>query len=1131
MSAEPAEGIVEEIRFGAVLYGGVSLCIYINGVTQELLRLVQATGPQAADFSGTRGIYRKLAMLSSGESAKGAAARWEEVGKKLRNGALKRKFIVDALSGTSAGGINAVFLAKALVKGQSLDGTKDFWIDEGGIEKLINDSESFQGLGLTPKGAPASLLNSQRMYAKLLEALNQMEGTASPDKASLAEEIDLFITTTDLAGRKVSIPLADQVVSEKDYHQAFHFSHNPASPGKAGVGEFDAARNPFLAFAARCTSAFPVAFEPMRGIDAQEQLVAQKDTESAKRLENPEWERFLRENVVYGKDEGDPEEKNPGHGAKAEASGFRKRSFGDGGILDNKPFSYILDALGNRTAGPLVERKLIYIDPSPENPDDGSASGKPDALAYGLKALIGLPGYETIRADVRNIINRNRLIDKVNSITRGIVSDLKLLAAATGETGPVTDDSKTAAGGSGSRSLALRWEEKGLDDLIPTHGMAYGGYHRLKITALTEDWSLLIAKNLDWQNHPWRLHVLREVFRSWRNEHYRPMRVPGARPASVKSTENLFLYDFDLSYRKRRLAFVLEKADALLRLDPNALAVLDRSNRDSLVDPPAAGQEKDFEDRRRDFRKSIQAIKLGLKAAHAYLLRGEAELFRAGGPGSTPDALAAFKQAFLRIYLAPDSQPTQTGLDPQIEKARQALEKLKTMPEERRMRDLKELFSPDGNGHKLVECLHTVMEKIRDEKLVGIPPKPVGVFPEARTKCEGAFVLPPDAPEAGVWARDALRSFFRNFDYYDMVLFPLTYCTEVGEVSRVAIHRISPQSLSPESGRNGPSRSELAGVAFGHFGAFLDKRWRRNDILWGRLDAVEKLIDILIPQSWDEEARAAILTEARNAVLDEELSASTSQALGNAIVETYMSALPKELDQLPKLGEAVQLASEKRSWLSAGQVRAKVAKEAEGLKVDIEQTLLQKLPGRKGLRNTLLIHRPEEMDRIAFLKILSRGTLVAGKVLDGVARGRSLTNFVTGGLVYLGRLFWGLVELAFPQGLTGSFLRRAVVLGLAFGIFMGLAGTIFSVPATASLGWECVGVFLAVDLVRFGLVSYARSKGKGIKIILVMLAILLLVLAGFFLREFTHFLGTQIDGLFDWLLRWCPFSTHVSKSH
>jgi hypothetical protein len=39
----------QEIRFAVVLYGGVSMAIYINGVVQELLRLVRANGGDITD--------------------------------------------------------------------------------------------------------------------------------------------------------------------------------------------------------------------------------------------------------------------------------------------------------------------------------------------------------------------------------------------------------------------------------------------------------------------------------------------------------------------------------------------------------------------------------------------------------------------------------------------------------------------------------------------------------------------------------------------------------------------------------------------------------------------------------------------------------------------------------------------------------------------------------------------------------------------------------------------------------------------------------------------------------------------------------------------------------------------------
>ena len=48
----PDAEYTKEIRFAIVMYGGVSLAIYINGIAQELLRLVRATSKAAKDKNG-----------------------------------------------------------------------------------------------------------------------------------------------------------------------------------------------------------------------------------------------------------------------------------------------------------------------------------------------------------------------------------------------------------------------------------------------------------------------------------------------------------------------------------------------------------------------------------------------------------------------------------------------------------------------------------------------------------------------------------------------------------------------------------------------------------------------------------------------------------------------------------------------------------------------------------------------------------------------------------------------------------------------------------------------------------------------------------------------------------------------
>src|SRR6266852_9718541 len=73
-----SEAKSREVRLGLVMYGGISLAIYINGVSHEFFRAVRG-----------RGIYRLSKALTDSD------------------------IVVDIISGTSAGGVNGVFLAYA----------------------------------------------------------------------------------------------------------------------------------------------------------------------------------------------------------------------------------------------------------------------------------------------------------------------------------------------------------------------------------------------------------------------------------------------------------------------------------------------------------------------------------------------------------------------------------------------------------------------------------------------------------------------------------------------------------------------------------------------------------------------------------------------------------------------------------------------------------------------------------------------------------------------------------------------------------------------------------------------------------------------------------------------------------
>ena len=105
-------GKVTELRLGLVCYGGVSLAIYMHGVTKEIHRAIRASivaeqGIGSREDALSEGTYRKL--LGALESERGVHTR----------------IVVDAIAGSSAGGINGIFLAKALAHDLSQDKLRD----------------------------------------------------------------------------------------------------------------------------------------------------------------------------------------------------------------------------------------------------------------------------------------------------------------------------------------------------------------------------------------------------------------------------------------------------------------------------------------------------------------------------------------------------------------------------------------------------------------------------------------------------------------------------------------------------------------------------------------------------------------------------------------------------------------------------------------------------------------------------------------------------------------------------------------------------------------------------------------------------------------------------------------------
>lgn len=863
MDQNSPQPVTSEIRFAVVMYGGVSLAIYMNGIAQELLHLVRSTARKGwrtdaesqfrfseEELTGTERVYRQLAeVLTPGQE---------------RNGV---RFIVDILSGTSAGGINGIYLAKALANGQSMDGLTRLWIEEGDLGKLLNDAQSKNGTNLSKPLQPKSLLNSDRMYVKLLQAFTEMddpkakpvnegkvEGVArkldgqAQITPELVEELDLFVTTTDIRGRVVPLRTSDRLVYERRYKYAFHFVYArpdddavPHTTIQTGRNDFALENNPFLSFAARCTSSFPFAFEPMRLEKIEELLPSFGGYPYKAQLEM--WLRFFAPTQKQSEDI---------HAVKG-------RSFGDGGYLDNKPFEYAIEMLAKRSSDLPCERKLLYIEPAPEHPELATSKVRkaerkePNALESSLAALVTLPGYEPIREDLLRVNERNRSIRKVTELIDGVIAGLWHSR--------------------GTRSVESQTHGT-LSEIQAQRGAAYAGYNLLRVFDTTDNLADVAAKALDIERESSYLFAIRCIVRAWRELFYErgesigrgtlSLQVPP--PAQVNdptgTTLNAFLDDFDLSYSIRKFRFVATQIDLLYRLDTRSqqrLAYMGIAP----IESPKAGQD---DGRVRPFLDGLCEIKKPMNDQFQRLRNVARYLHE--DPALQP-ILAKLNQSLLDKVLGVTA--------PQDEQRGPFAPRLQDDDKEY-VEHARQLLSESKDSADLISALNQIAELMRRQIRSAVGD---GDFLSS-FRHSGATGAKKDA-------YDAVLHFYDEFAEYDAALFPVIYGTDVGELDPVDIIRISPEDAVDIVDELGDNVRKLKGISLGHFGAFLDSRWRVNDILWGRLDAAERLIRSLLPNAdGDELVRAA-----HDAILEDFLN----ETLGESGEQVLTSAIARIADQ------------------------------------------------------------------------------------------------------------------------------------------------------------------------------------------------------------------------------------------
>jgi patatin-related protein len=516
-----AAAATKELRLALVLYGGVSLAIYMHGITKELHKLVAAS--RALDVDDARNPF---------PAATTEHVYWETLKGLADEAGVRTQVVVDIVSGTSAGGINGVYLAKALAQNLRQDELRDLWIEKGDIAKLLRGHVPGHGkvqLGLALLAAlrrgnrNEPVLKGDVQSVWYVEALEQMDGhpyvqgvdTLMPE----GHDLELFVTTTDFYGYDREIPLADEVVTDRRHRHVFEFRRTDER------NQFTPKYNYGLAFASRATSSFPGAFPAVSFAD---------------------FERYFHPPISLG--DFDRE-----FCRIYELSGWSATYtyFMDGGVLDNYPFDHAIDAIRRRRADGEVERRLLYVQPDPSAPTPLQGQQKaPGWIRTFWGGLSAIPSHEPIFEQLLRIMERN---ERVAAIREIIESNFAWVRGRVEE--PLHGRSLVDALPGADDALLLELRNAATAAANADLGHGYATYVRLKIRAVVDDFAGLVNAVLDYPDDSDHAFFVRAVVSEWAGDGGLFARAPGPTDAQLD-----FLRRFDLDYALRQLRFLIAAA-------------------------------------------------------------------------------------------------------------------------------------------------------------------------------------------------------------------------------------------------------------------------------------------------------------------------------------------------------------------------------------------------------------------------------------------------------------------------------------------------------------------------------------------------------------------------------------------
>jgi len=561
----------KELRLALVCFGGISLAVYMHGVSKEILKLVRASRTlHGITDRGRRASASFEACVPADDPEHDTETVYFDLLRVIGRH-VELRVIVDVIAGASAGGINGVMLARALAHDLPVAHLRDMWLESGDVGELLAQSQrarrwskpfmsplvwalGWSGYSRTVRDPEVrhklSLfvrsrwfkppLDGPKMSALMFAAIDGMGDPVDPARSLLPTglELELFVTVTDFYGYQQLIQIHDPAVIREREHRhvlRFNYRHFPGGGVQSDFGRDNAGA---LAFAARATSAYPGAFPPAQ-IGEIDAMLAARGRDWPRRAD------FLRANFKrYHRAGLDP----------------LATSFIDGSVLNNKPFAEALDAIRTRPAYRQVDRRLVYIDPDPVQPSPPPGGRMPGFFATLKGALSDLPRNEPIGEQLEFISSFNERVRKLRAIIDSARPDIARL---------VTELAESRIDGSPDVAEIQAWREAANERAAQDAGFAYQGYVRQKLDSVQTYVARIIVSICGLRGGSPEARVVDAIIDAWarrRGIAYRDE--PATRSANRCATGHapawiVFLHAFDVEFRKRRLVFLIQGQNRL----------------------------------------------------------------------------------------------------------------------------------------------------------------------------------------------------------------------------------------------------------------------------------------------------------------------------------------------------------------------------------------------------------------------------------------------------------------------------------------------------------------------------------------------------------------------------------------